>query len=189
MLLTLGFLLYSYQLKYYLYHLLSWPQLLHVAEDHKGNIVGYVLAKMEEDATVPHGHITSLAVLRTHRKCGIATKLMKQAHARMQETFGSHFCSLHVRYTNMAAIHLYTQTLGYKVDNVEKGYYADGEDAYSMKCTFKEKKKKAAAGATAATAKDPVSDVEAGKVTQASDTVTEVQDSLANVSISNGDKQ
>lgn len=34
-----------------------------------GKIVGYVLAKMEEDANVPpHGHITSLAVLRTHRK-------------------------------------------------------------------------------------------------------------------------
>jgi N-alpha-acetyltransferase 10/11 len=54
--------------------------------------VGYVLAKMEEEddekSEVPHGHITSLAVLRTHRKCGIATKLMRSAHARMQEAFG-----------------------------------------------------------------------------------------------------
>ena len=40
----------NYQLKYFLYHELSWPQLLHVAENHKGQIVGYVLAKMEEDA-------------------------------------------------------------------------------------------------------------------------------------------
>ena len=32
-------------LQYYLYHILSWPQLLHVAEDY-GKIVGYVLAKM-----------------------------------------------------------------------------------------------------------------------------------------------
>ena len=30
----------NYQLKYYLYHYLSWPQVLHVAEDHKGRIVG-----------------------------------------------------------------------------------------------------------------------------------------------------
>lgn len=129
-------LFYSYNLKYYLYHLLSWPQLIHVAENHKGQIVGYVLAKMEEDATPPHGHITSLAVLRTYRKCGIATQLMKQAHARMQEAFGSHYCSLHVRYTNRAAFHLYSETLGYKIADIEKGYYADGEDAYSMKCTF-----------------------------------------------------
>lgn len=119
-----------------MYHYLSWPQLIHVAENHKGQIVGYVLAKMEEDAVPAHGHITSLAVLRTHRKCGIATKLMKQAHARMQECFGAVYCSLHVRYTNMAAYHLYSQTLGYKIDDIEKGYYADGEDAYSMKCEF-----------------------------------------------------
>lgn len=33
-------------LQYYMYHILSWPQLLHVAEDYNGKIVGYVLAKM-----------------------------------------------------------------------------------------------------------------------------------------------
>lgn len=144
----------NYQLKYYLYHYLSWPQLLHVAENHKGQIVGYVLAKMEEDAKPPHGHITSLAVLRTHRKCGIATDLMKQAHLRMQEAFGAVHCSLHVRYTNMAAFHLYSDTLGYKIDEVEKGYYADGEDAYSMKRTFPPKpikKKKPITDASATT--------------------------------------
>ena len=36
----------NYQMKYYYYHLLTWPNLSYVAEDHKGNIVGYVLAKM-----------------------------------------------------------------------------------------------------------------------------------------------
>ncbi len=36
----------NYQMKYYLFHTLSWPQLSYVAEDHKGRIVGYVLAKM-----------------------------------------------------------------------------------------------------------------------------------------------
>jgi ribosomal protein S18 acetylase RimI-like enzyme len=132
----------NYQFKYYMYHYLSWPQLIHVAENEEGQIVGYVLAKMEEDANPPHGHITSLAVLRTYRKCGIATKLMKGAHARMKECFGAAYCSLHVRYTNRAAIHLYTETLGYKVAEVEKGYYADGEDAYSMKCEFEVKPKK-----------------------------------------------
>ena len=88
--------------RYYLYHILSWPQLLFVAEDYGGKIVGYVLSKMyanatmpchaasvrahlavliardhrEEDAEVPHGHVTSLAVLRSHRKLGLATKLL-----------------------------------------------------------------------------------------------------------------
>lgn len=36
------------QMKYYLYHILSWPQLPYVAEDYNGKIVGYVLAKMFE---------------------------------------------------------------------------------------------------------------------------------------------
>lgn len=75
----------NYQMKYYLYHILSWPQLLYVAEDYNGRIVGYVLAKMEEESNECHGHITSLAVLRTHRKLGLATKLMTAAQAAMEQ--------------------------------------------------------------------------------------------------------
>lgn len=29
-----------------MYHAMTWPQISFVAEDHKGRIVGYVLAKM-----------------------------------------------------------------------------------------------------------------------------------------------
>ena len=36
----------NYQMKYYMYHGLSWPQLSFVAEDSAGQIVGYVLAKV-----------------------------------------------------------------------------------------------------------------------------------------------
>lgn len=44
-------------------------------------IVGYVLAKMEEEPAdgVQHGHITSLSVMRTHRRLGLADKLMRQS--------------------------------------------------------------------------------------------------------------
>ena len=95
-----------------------------------------------EDDVPAHGHITSLAVFRTYRKCGIATKLMQNAHHRMVESFDSAFCSLHVRYTNRAAYHLYSQTLKYEIEKVEAGYYADGEDAYAMRTVFKKPKKK-----------------------------------------------
>ncbi|KAJ8600315.1 hypothetical protein CTAYLR_000621 [Chrysophaeum taylorii] len=127
----------NYNLKYYLYHILSWPQLLYVAEDHKAKVVGYVLAKMEEDDEPAHGHITSLSVLRTHRKCGLATKLMTSSHDRMQECFDAAHVALHVRRSNRAAFHLYSETLDYHIRDVEKGYYADGEDAYDMRKTFK----------------------------------------------------
>lgn len=33
-------------MKYYIYHMICWPQLSQVAVDAKGQIVGYVLAKM-----------------------------------------------------------------------------------------------------------------------------------------------
>ncbi|KAG6499245.1 N-terminal acetyltransferase A complex catalytic subunit NAA10-like [Zingiber officinale] len=128
----------NYQMKYYLYHILSWPQLLFVAEDYDGRIVGYVLAKMEEDASEPcHGHITSLAVLRTHRKLGLATKLMTAAQNAMESVFGAEYVSLHVRRSNRAAFTLYTSSLSYRIHDVEAKYYADGEDAYDMRKQLK----------------------------------------------------
>eukprot|EP00456_Euglypha_rotunda_P020832 TRINITY_DN18079_c0_g1_i5.p1 TRINITY_DN18079_c0_g1~~TRINITY_DN18079_c0_g1_i5.p1 ORF type:complete len:209 (+),score=28.40 TRINITY_DN18079_c0_g1_i5:83-709(+) len=132
----------NYQMKYYLYHILSWPQLLFVAEDYHKRIVGYVLAKMEEDAKQPHGHITSLSVLRSHRKLGIATKLMEAAHRQMKDVFKAEYVSLHVRKSNTAAFHLYSQTLGYQPHDIEVKYYADGEDAYDMRKTFTKTKTK-----------------------------------------------
>jgi peptide alpha-N-acetyltransferase len=90
---------------------------------------------MEEEPTdgVQHGHITSLSVMRTHRRLGLAEKLMRQSQRAMAETFAAHYVSLHVRVSNTAALHLYRDTLGFTVDKVEAKYYADGEDAYSMK--------------------------------------------------------
>ncbi|KAI9798268.1 MAG: N-terminal acetyltransferase A complex catalytic subunit ard1 [Piccolia ochrophora] len=134
----------NYFCKYYLYHALSWPQLSYVAVDisrpqktpyDPPRIVGYVLAKMEEEPAdgVQHGHITSLSVMRTHRRLGLAEKLMRQSQRAMVETFAAQYVSLHVRVSNVAALHLYRDTLQFKVEKVEAKYYADGEDAYSMK--------------------------------------------------------
>nr|CAG4648890.1 EOG090X0DSH [Polyphemus pediculus] len=124
----------NYQMKYYFYHGLSWPQLSYVAENEKGQIVGYVLAKMEEDSEdEPHGHITSLAVKRSHRRLGLAQKLMDQASRSMIESFNAKYVSLHVRKSNRAALNLYTNTLKFSISEIEPKYYADGEDAYAMK--------------------------------------------------------
>jgi len=51
----------------------------------------------------------------------------------MVESHSAAYVSLHVRVSNTAALHLYRDTLGFKVEKVEAKYYADGEDAYSMK--------------------------------------------------------
>jgi hypothetical protein len=82
----------------------------------------------------------------------------------MVESFGAEYVSLHVREGNVAAIHLYRKTLKYqyvlwcdgalwrgdslltgsvlcccRVYDIEKGYYADGEDAYDMRMPFTDK--------------------------------------------------
>ena len=127
----------NYQLKYYLYHALAWPALLQVA-DCDGAIVGYVLAKLDEECKdETRGHITSLSVLRTHRKLGLAATLMRAAHAALEEVYDAADVSLHVRVSNEAALHLYRDVLRYERVGVEKKYYADGEDAYNMRKTFR----------------------------------------------------
>ncbi|KAE8164655.1 acyl-CoA N-acyltransferase [Aspergillus tamarii] len=145
----------NYFLKYYLYHALTWPQLSFVAVVRPKNgyskhtapggaataseqypkVVGYVLAKMEEEPTdgVAHGHITSLSVMRTHRRLGIAERLMRMSQRAMAESHRAHYVSLHVRVSNTAALRLYRDTLGFQVETVESKYYADGEDAYAMR--------------------------------------------------------
>ncbi|RKP30240.1 acyl-CoA N-acyltransferase [Metschnikowia bicuspidata] len=177
----------NYQLKYYMYHILSWPQASFVATtydtedsvdddegekgvveqlaevnltdlaavaakdiDPKGDpayinkgekIVGYVLGKMEDDPDAadktPHGHITSLAVMRTYRRMGLAEKLMKQLLYAMCEVFKAEYVSLHVRNSNRAALHLYRDSLTFEVTSVEASYYQDDEDAYAMRKQLK----------------------------------------------------
>lgn len=79
----------NYDMKYYLYHIFSWPQGSYVAtvptSDGGERVVGYVLAKMQDDMQndkpnpVPTAHVTSVSVMRTYRKLGIASKLMRQS--------------------------------------------------------------------------------------------------------------
>lgn len=168
----------NYMLKYYMYHILSWPELSFVAtstdvdvdpeldtslskseddreyltlEDETGNsikldpaytaagekLIGYVLVKMNDEPDQqnepPNGHVTSLSVMRTYRKMGIAEKLMRQALFALAEVNQAQYVSLHVRQSNRAALHLYRDTLQFEILSIEKSYYQDGEDAYAMK--------------------------------------------------------
>lgn len=121
------------------------------------SVVGYVLGRMEapppvasgrayyasdmsansaaQSAAARQGHITSLAVLPEFRRLGLAAGLMEEVQKQMEVAHGGEAVSLHVRCSNAAALRLYGPNgLGYRVEQTIERYYADGEDAYLMKC-------------------------------------------------------
>jgi ribosomal protein S18 acetylase RimI-like enzyme len=49
------------------------------------------------------------------------------------KVFDAEYVSLHVRRSNLAALHLYQKSLGYEVIDIELKYYADGEDAFALR--------------------------------------------------------
>ncbi|KAG7448314.1 acyl-CoA N-acyltransferase [Guyanagaster necrorhizus] len=132
----------NYVMKFWMYHLLTWPQISFVAENGEGKIVGYVLAKIDDETTDAnsaevHGHVNSISVLRSYRRLGLARRLMMLSQEAMLTVYNASYVSLHVRKSNKAAIGLYKDTLGFSVADIEKKYYGDGEDALSMKLYLK----------------------------------------------------
>lgn len=53
-------------------------------------------------------------MLRSHRKLGIANKLMKATHKEMERVFAGKYVSLHVRVSNRPALGLYKDRLNYE---------------------------------------------------------------------------
>jgi len=62
---------------------------------------------------------------------------MVQSQEAMAIVYKAQYVSLHVRKSNRAALGLYKDALGFDVHDIEKKYYADGEDAYAMRLTLK----------------------------------------------------
>ena len=115
--------------------------MIFVAEDVTSRkIVGYVMAKIDDEEETGSkevkGHITSLSVFREYRRLGIAKKLMESTHHSMKEDYSLNLVTLHVRVSNVAALGLYKDRLGYEQLETDVGYYLDGEDAYLMRKTI-----------------------------------------------------
>ncbi len=73
-------------------------------------------------------HIANIAVHPDYRRMGLGRMLMEY----ILEKFGNaEFAFLEVRQSNKAAIKLY-QSLGFKILNIRRQYYNDGEDALVM---------------------------------------------------------
>ncbi|KAJ3522687.1 hypothetical protein NM208_g12754 [Fusarium decemcellulare] len=77
----------TYELNFYLQYHAKWPSLFQVCEDMNGNIVGYIMGKVESSPDaykfsehyLPwHAHITALTVAPEARRSGIAKILTDQ---------------------------------------------------------------------------------------------------------------
>jgi ribosomal-protein-alanine N-acetyltransferase len=93
----------------------------------ENRLVGYLIISRYVDAW----HVMNLAVAESHRRRGIATRLMERLFD-LTAGDGRRGYTLEVRVSNEAAIKLY-ESLGFKARGVRRGYYTDNrEDALIM---------------------------------------------------------
>ena len=83
-------------------------------------VVGYVGIY----SVLDEGYITNIAVLKDHRKKGIATSLLKEL---TEKESALSFISLEVRESNAAAISLYTK-FNFKKEGVRKAFYSNPKE-------------------------------------------------------------
>lgn len=115
----------------------DWGEAFYVAESPKGELVGYVMSRVEwkpgffKKILTRSGHIVSIAVLEGYRRMGFGYALMAHAMHSLYHSYRTGETYLEVRVSNVPAVTLY-ESLGYRKVKVEKHYYLDGEDAYVM---------------------------------------------------------
>jgi ribosomal-protein-alanine acetyltransferase len=96
-----------------------------------GEIAGFVIGRIDVGRNMSFGHILTVDIEPSHRRKGIAQKLLHEIEAIFIGR-GIKECRLEVREDNVAASNLY-QKLGYKkVGKLEK-YYGDAHGLYLKK--------------------------------------------------------
>lgn len=126
----------NYQLWFWLYHYLLAPSATHVAINCRGQLIGYVLAKTEEDKKGITGQVTSVAVYNGFRKLGLASNLLNDTQIQLKACFNAKSVTLNVRETNRGGHILYMHKMQYKMEKSESNYYADGEAGWLLRYTF-----------------------------------------------------
>jgi [ribosomal protein S18]-alanine N-acetyltransferase len=91
-----------------------------------GKIAGF-LVTAHEDAV---GSIVTIDVLAAHRRQGVATLLLEESERRLTAA-GVRTIELETATDNASAIAFWHKH-GYRKRDIQKGYYPDGRDAYSM---------------------------------------------------------
>jgi len=125
----------TYDTRFYMQYLSTWPDFCEAVEHPDGTLMAYMLGKVEGEGDEWHGHVTAVTVAPEFRRLGLAAKLMRNLEARTDEV-GGFFVDLFVRCSNKPAIAMY-ENLGYTVYRRVVGYYGGGEDAFDMRKAMK----------------------------------------------------
>ncbi|KRX46339.1 3-ketoacyl-CoA thiolase, mitochondrial [Trichinella murrelli] len=123
----------TYSLNFYLHYLSQWPDQFLVAENHNGELMGYIMGKTEGDGENLHGHVTAVSVDCRYRRLGSAVKLIA-ALEDVSEKKNAYYVDLYVRVSNRLAVDIYLSQ-GYALYRRVIGYYSGDqeEDAYDMR--------------------------------------------------------
>lgn len=114
----------------------DYPESFLVACNSHGNILGYIMWRVEKLPSkynlefTNKGHLVSIAVLKDYRKLGIAKSLLKKSMNEIIKYNIDEFV-LEVRVSNYPAINLYKK-FGFKTHSIKRNYYRDQENAYYM---------------------------------------------------------
>ncbi|MDW8084222.1 MAG: ribosomal protein S18-alanine N-acetyltransferase [Candidatus Caldarchaeum sp.] len=115
----------------------QYPKAFWIAESNN-KIVGYIMCRVERIFSKfdflkirRAGHIVSVAVLPQHRRKGVGEELVRRAVQALANEYGCEEAYLEVRVSNEPAVSLYRK-VGFVVREIQRRYYADGEDAYVM---------------------------------------------------------
>jgi ribosomal-protein-alanine acetyltransferase len=96
-----------------------------------GEIAGFIIARTDIERNMPAAHILTIDIEPSHRRKGIAQKLLHEIETIFKER-GLRECRLEVREDNVAALNLY-QKLGYEKAGKLKKYYGDAHGLYLKK--------------------------------------------------------
>lgn len=130
----------TYNISFYLSYLARWPDMFTTTISSQGQLMGYLMGKVEGREKDEHGHVTAVSVAPGYRRLNLARRMMRTLEAVSEDNYDAYFVDLFVRSSNTLAINMY-KSFGYVVYRRVKEYYSSpsgvAEDGFDMRICLK----------------------------------------------------
>lgn len=138
----------NYHLILLMFMLVMYPDACFVAENNRGEIIGYAITKVKDTLDTEEqiktddlsGYVLSVAVDESYRNIGLGKLLLAASLHGITKVLGAHKVPfkvyLNVRPSNHSAINIYKNVFGFIQENEEASYYSDGESSFLMSRVF-----------------------------------------------------